>query len=136
MVYLDHVIDYILSTLVKLCSFHSDLYKYDDMEKRGVILKRRRVITKQNNMEEFLKTLPNSRGETNVDNECPVCFADVEDPYVLTLCGHAYCSACITQYLSNVFDSVKSADMFPRKCIVKDVNLLPSKKIKKLYRVP
>ena len=99
----------------------------------------------QNKVEEFLKTLPNSRRETNADNECPVCFADIEDPYLLTLCGHAYCSACITQYLNNIFDSVRTADMFPQKCMCEEcespvikedyATLLNTEQVQKLYRV-
>ena len=98
----------------------------------------------ENKVEEFLKTLPNSQREENV-NECPVCLADIEDPYLLTLCGHAYCSACISQYLNNVFDSVKSADMFPQKCmsdkcespVIKEdyLALLNTDQVEKLYRV-
>ena len=75
------------------------------------------VYKVQSKVEEFLKRLPNTRGDTEVDKECPVCFADVEKPHFLTLCGHAYCSECITQYVNDIFDSVKSADMFPQKCM-------------------
>ncbi|XP_028412748.1 ATP-dependent RNA helicase DEAH12, chloroplastic-like [Dendronephthya gigantea] len=100
----------------------------------------------QNKVEEFLQTLPNSQRETaNLVNECPVCFGEVEDPYLLTLCGHAYCFACITQYLNNVFDSVKSADMFPQKCMCEKCEyyaikedyskLLDVDQIEKLYRI-
>jgi ATP-dependent RNA helicase DHX8/PRP22 len=118
-----------------------------EIRRRKVVLRgaKEAVSQVQNKIEEFLKTLPNSQRETNVDNECPVCLADVEDPYVLTLCGHAYCSACITQYLSNVFDSVKSADMFPQKCMCEEcespsikedyVALLKTEQIQKLYQV-
>ena len=96
-------------------------------------------------LEQFLKTLPNSRSGTTVENECPVCFDDVEDPYLLTLCGHAYCTACITQYLNDVFDSVKKADMFPMTCIrdqckssvIKEdyATVLSTERVQKLYRV-
>ena len=96
-----------------------------------------------NKVEEFLKTLPNTPRNTNVDKECPVCFADVEDPYLLTLCGHAYCSDCITQYVNNIFDSVKSADMFPQTCmfdkcespVIKEdySKLLNTEQLQKLY---
>ena len=102
------------------------------------------VYKVQSKVEEFLKRLPNTRGDTEVDKECPVCFADVENPHFLTLCGHAYCSECITQYVNDIFDSVKSADMFPQKCmfeqcespvIMQDyTTLLNTEELQKLYR--
>ena len=99
----------------------------------------------QNKAEEFLKSLPNSRRETSLNDECPVCFADIENPYLLTLCGHAYCSTCISQYLNEIFNKGKTPDMFPQKCldekcessVIKDdyAALLNTDEMEKLYRV-
>lgn len=51
------------------------------------------------------------------NEECPVCFDEVDEPYRLNVCGHCYCSACISQYVTSTLDSLRSADMFPLKCL-------------------
>ena len=135
--------------------FGKDLGKLVEEEdcQASIEIRRRRLVLHgvkeavnkvENKVEEFLKTLPNSRREDS-SNECPVCFADIEDPHLLTLCGHAYCSECILQYLNNVFDSLKRADMFPQMCmsdkcqspVVKEdyLALLNTEQVQRLYRV-
>ena len=135
--------------------FGKDLNKLVDGEncQASMEIRRRKLVLRgavdavckvQSKVEEFLKTLPNSRREAKQD-DCPVCFDKIEDPYRLYLCGHAYCSACISPYLISVFDSVKSAEMFPLTCmhekcelpVIKEdyATFLNTDQIEKLYQV-
>ena len=97
-------------------------------------------------VETFLNELRES--QPNIDKkeeECPVCFDKIEQPYRLQVCGHSYCSACISGYIASTFTAERKANMFPQKCMVdgcdypltKDdfIALITHDHIEQLYRV-
>ena len=92
-----------------------------DIRRRKLILRGSKDVENvRERVDQFLNQLrlPHQRRIVNeVKEVCPVCIDKVDEPYHLNVCGHCYCSACMNQYITSPFDSVKSASMFPLKCL-------------------
>ncbi|KAL5198889.1 hypothetical protein ABZP36_002401 [Zizania latifolia] len=76
-----------------------------------------------------------------LENSCPICLCEVEDPFKLESCGHMFCLACLVDQCES---AMRSQDGFPLCCLrngcrkqllVVDLrSLLSSDKLEELFR--
>lgn len=97
-------------------------------------------------VEEMISELVNSTKyngllQLPLENACPICLCEVEDPFKLESCGHVFCLTCLVDQCES---AMKSHDGFPLCCLkngckkqllVVDLrSLLSSEKLEELFR--
>ncbi|KAK3127728.1 hypothetical protein QOZ80_7AG0577610 [Eleusine coracana subsp. coracana] len=55
-----------------------------------------------------------SLAHLSLENSCPICFCELEDPFKLESCGHMFCKTCLVDQCES---AMKSQDGFPLSCL-------------------
>ncbi|ONK61612.1 uncharacterized protein A4U43_C08F31770 [Asparagus officinalis] len=78
---------------------------------------------------------------SSLSSECPICLCEIDEPYKLESCGHAFCHSCLVDQCESL---ARSREGFPLRCTKANCNepfllvdlksLLPTNKLEDLFR--
>ncbi|RAL50652.1 hypothetical protein DM860_015799 [Cuscuta australis] len=74
------------------------------------------TIESKQRVEEMIHSLAQTspkNDEDNDDSSCPICFCELEDPYMLEDCCHQFCRSCLSEQIDS---AIRTRDSFPLRC--------------------